>query len=98
MYVFDICGCLCLCICLYCKCVLVVYNSMNEEREGKERLQWPLLHLVMAIQVSCSAVTTYVCKCDDAWAVQWAFTVCLLFSEWLCELCDIWPRIQSAFL
>lgn len=71
--------------------------QLNEGSEGrKERLQWPLLHLVMAIQVSCSAVTLHVCVCDDAWAIQWAFTICLLLSEWLCELCDIWPRIQSA--
>lgn len=70
---------------------------------ARGRLQWPLLHLVMAIQVSCSAVTLYVCvcmlcSCDDAWAIQWAFTICLLLSELLCELCDIWLRIQSALL
>lgn len=38
--------------------------QLNEGSDGrKERLQWPLLHLVMAIQVSCSAVTLYVYIC-----------------------------------
>lgn len=43
---------------------------MNGGEGEKKSLQWPLLRLVMAIQVSCSAVT----QCDDAWAIQWVYT------------------------
>lgn len=54
----------------YCINVCCTVVLLNEERTKKISSQWLLLHLVMAIQVSCSAVT----QCDDAWAIQWGYT------------------------